>query len=155
LPDYTSSYPGLNARMSEVHGVVGLVQMKDIDTFVTNRNSYVTKFKEGLSDINGIKFQVIPDGHKSAHKDFSIVVDPDDFGETRDELGRALEEQGVGVKKYFYPPMHKLEAYRDLDAKLPMTEYVSNNILSLPIYNYMDDEAIKFICDSIRGIQSG
>jgi len=62
-----------------------------------------------------------------------------------------MESQGVAVKKYFYPPMHQLKAYQDKKVKLPITEYVSNNILSLPIYNYMDKNDIKYICNIIKG----
>lgn len=150
FPDYTSKWPGLNARMSEVHAAVGLVQMKDMDTFVSNRLKYVSIYKEHLSKVKGIKFQEIPPGHKSSHKDFSVVVNPDEFTMTRDELGKSLEESGVGVKKYFYPPIHRLKAYEDKEAKLPMTDYVSDNILSLPIYNFMEKDEIMHIINIIR-----
>jgi dTDP-4-amino-4,6-dideoxygalactose transaminase len=150
-PDYTSDMPGLNARLSEVHAAIGLAQVKDLDTFIRNRDHYVNLYKSYLGDLKGIRYQDIPSGHNSAHKDFSIIIDPDAFGMNRDELGKRLEEKGIGVKKYFYPPMHRLKAYRDKKAKLPLTDYISDNVLSLPIYNFMDEGDIKAITDTIKG----
>ncbi|MHA1312698.1 MAG: DegT/DnrJ/EryC1/StrS family aminotransferase [Candidatus Helarchaeota archaeon] len=150
-PDYTSKMAGINARMSEIHAAIGLVQVKDLETFISNRNDYVNLYKKELSSINGISFQRIPENHRSTHKDFSIILDPEKYGMNRDELGKKLEGSGVGVKKYFFPPMHRLKAYEDKDAKLPITDEVSNNLLSLPIHNFMHESDIKRIVDLIRG----
>lgn len=148
--DYTSDSPGLNARMSEIHAAIGLIQVKDNDRIIMNRHRYVREYKLRLSDIEGIYFQQVLPSNNSTHKDFSIVVDKDSFGMTRDELGSILEMKGIGIKKYFYPPMHKLRAYEN-KVKLPMTEHISNNIISLPIHNYMNISDIKIICDLIVG----
>ena len=151
-PDYTSDTPGLNARMSEVHAAIGLAQIEDLDEFIERRNGYVELYRKYLGEIKGIKFQRIPEGHWSSHKDFSFVIDPEESGIHRDDAEKYLLDRGIGVKKYFYPPMHELKAYRDEKAKLPMTEYVSHNILSLPIYNEMSEEMIKEICDIFHEI---
>jgi len=148
--DYKSKSPGLNARMSEIHAAIGLVQVKYIDKIVENRTRYFREYMIRLSNIDGIYFQQILSFNKSCHKDFSIIVEPSVFGMTRDELGYILENNSIGVKKYFYPPMHKLMAYKS-KIKLPMTEYISNRVLSLPIHNYMNISDIKIICDLIRG----
>lgn len=152
FPDYTSQWAGVNSRLSEVHSAVGYVQVKDLETFVTNRNNYVARFKKWLSNTKGISFQRIPEHNRSAHKDFSIVVDPEEFGMHRDQLGEILGKKGIGTKKYFYPPMHRLEAYKDEDVSLPMTDRVSDNVLSLPIYNYMNNEDIDMIVDGINSV---
>ncbi|MCU0798441.1 MAG: DegT/DnrJ/EryC1/StrS family aminotransferase [Candidatus Thermoplasmatota archaeon] len=147
--NYESEIPGLNARMSEVHAAIGLSQVDDIDKFVTNRNEYVKLYKNELNGIPGLSFQKIPPEHISSHKDFSIIINKNKFGSDRDQLGRELTDAGIGVKKYFYPPVHRLNAYRDVNVRLPITDIVSNNVLSLPIYNYMEKEEIEFITKSI------
>lgn len=107
------------------------------------------QYKKELNGIPGLSFQNIPTGHISSHKDFSIIINKNQFGMDRDKLGIELTEVGIGVKKYFYPPVHRLKAYKDEMAELPITNQISNNVLSLPIYNYMDKEDIEFISRTI------
>jgi len=146
--DYTSESPGLNARLSEIHSAVGLTQVDKIDEFVVNRNKHVECYKKHLSNIPGISFQRIQEDSTSAHKDFSVHIDPNEFGMDRDELGKLLEKEGIGTKRYFFPPMHRLNAYRNENISLNVTDRISYGILSLPIYNYMENELI----DNISGI---
>lgn len=153
LHDYTCSSPGLNARMSELNAAVGLSMIDDVDTFVKNRNQYAEWYREELNNVPGIKFQEISENSCSAYKDFGIIVDPVEFGLNRDQLAIALSEENIASKKYFYPPVHLLKAYENLSSgSLPNTEFVSQNILCLPIYNFMERDLIDKICLSIKQI---
>ena len=146
LPDYRCKTPGLNARMTEINAALGIEMLKNIDEMVENRNKYAGLYKKLLSKLPGIKFQEPTKGARHAYKDFGITVDPKEFGVNRDVLYDALAKENVMTKKYFYPPMHKLEAYSGISsASLPNTESISNNVLCLPIYSYMDKELIEKI----------
>jgi dTDP-4-amino-4,6-dideoxygalactose transaminase len=149
-PNYESEQPGLNARMSEIHAAIGISQVEYIDEFVRNRNRYVDLYKRLLGDLPGIQFQEIPKGHLSTHKDFSIVINKKNFGMDRDTLAIRLEKEGISTKKYFYPPLHRLKAYRDTKVNLPITDKITDNVLSLPIYNYMTEEDIEGCCEAIK-----
>jgi len=153
--NYESEVPGLNARMSEINAAIGLAQIRDLDLFVRNRNEFVKEYKRLLNGVVGLSYQRIPKGNISTHKDFSIVVDKTDFGMDRDSLGKVLGEHGISTKRYFYPPVHRLAAYRDKEAVLPMTDHVSDNVLSLPIYNYMTGDDIGDTCGIIKRCQNG
>lgn len=148
-PDYSSDLPGLNARLSEIHACIGHSQLPHIDDYVSRRNNYVNWYKQLLKKRGGISFQKVIDGNTNAHKDFSIVINREKFGMDRNELAKALAEKGIGVKFYFYPPMHQLNAYKDDDVHLPVTEEVSHNLISLPIYNDMKKEDIEYIAEAV------
>ena len=150
-PDYTCKLPGFNARMSELYAAVGLAMVDTMDEFTENRNSYVNLYYDELKDVKGIQFQSIKEGNFCAYKDYSIVIDETDFGLNRDQLAAALKEENISTKFYFYPPIHQLEAYADFNnTPLPITEKISNNVISLPIYNYMENDVIIKICKSIK-----
>jgi len=153
LPDYQCKIPGLNARMTEINAALGIEMLKNIDEMVENRNKYAALYKKFLAKVPGIKFQEPTKGTRHAYKDFGIIVNPKEFGVNRDALYDALAKENVMTKKYFYPPVHKLEAYSEsAKADLPNTEHVSNNVLCLPIYSYMDEKLIKNICTAIERI---
>lgn len=153
LPDYRCKIPGLNARMTEINAALGIEMLKNIDEMVENRNKYAGLYKKFLGKVPGIKFQEPTKGARHAYKDFGIIVDPKEFGLNRGILYDALAKENVMTKKYFYPPMHKLEAYSGVSsAGLPNTESVSNDVLCLPIYSYMDKELIEKVSYAIERI---
>lgn len=149
-PDYSCEIPGLNARMPEVSAALGHRMLEDVDLFVRNRNGYCDRYATKLRKLEGISFQRIREGCISSRKDFAIIVSPEEFGMTRDVLAVALEEENIMTKKYFFPPVHKLKAFRDYgEDDLPVTEEVSRKTLCLPIHNFMSSEDVDRICDSI------
>jgi dTDP-4-amino-4,6-dideoxygalactose transaminase len=150
LPDYSCEIPGLNARMPEVSAALGLHMLEDIDLFVGNRNDYCDRYVAELRKVEGISFQRIRGGCTSSRKDFTIIVSPEEFGMTRDELAVALEMENIMTKNYFFPPVHELEAFRGYGkGDLPVTEGVSRMTLCLPIHNFMSVEDIDSICGCI------
>jgi dTDP-4-amino-4,6-dideoxygalactose transaminase len=62
------------------------------------------------------------------------------------------------TKKYFSPAIHQQTAYKifydEYRDKLKNTEYVSNNILCLPIYSHMPEETVNKICEAIVRIKN-
>lgn len=153
-PNLECDRPGLNARMSEIHAAIGLPQIADLGLFVQNRNRYATLFKQHLADVPGLSFQTIKEGNVSAYKDFGLLVDKELFGLNRNQLAAALAAENIMTKFYFDPPIHRMQAYRHsfVDVSLPVTEYVSQNIICLPIYNHMDETVIATICQTIKNI---
>ena len=154
--NYDCRFIGLNGKMSEFHAAIALEGMPLLDTFVRVRNDLANLYKKRLSDIPGISFQRIETGCVSTFKDFSIVIDPHEFGMDRDELSTRLSVEGVFTKKYFYPPLHKMEAYRVIPHRaenLINTEFLSQRILCLPIYSHMDVDTLEKICYAIYRIR--
>lgn len=151
--DYSCKLPGFNARMSEMHAATGYILFNYIDEFITNRQHCVREYDKQLQDIPGINFQKLEDNCTSAHKDYSIVIDRDKFGLTRDELAITLKQENISTRFYYYPPIHVLDSYRKYYSyKLPITEKISSNLISLPINNYMEIETISKICNKISHI---
>lgn len=152
-PDYTCKIPGLSARMPEINAALGLYMIKDIDTFVKNRNEYAKLYKLKLRSVRGLRYQKISKKSVSTYKDFAVVIDEEKFGLSRDAFCDALSKENIMTKKYFHPPLHMLEAYKDIAIdKLPNTEYLSKNIVCLPIYNFMSFDLIEKICAAIKRI---
>ena len=150
LPDYSCKIPGLNARMPEVSAAMGLRMVQDIDVFVRNRNEYGDRYESNLQNAQGISFQRIREECTSSRKDFVIIISPEEFGMTRDVLALALEKENIMTKKYFFPPVHELEAFKALGkGDLPITEEVSRRTLCLPIHNFMSKEDIDSVCGCI------
>ena len=152
--EYDCHLLGLNARMSEFHGIVGLKSMDLVDAAVEKKIALVEYYRPMLEEFPGVRLQTLTDATvRSTYKDFNIVVEPEDFGMNRDALANALGERGIATKKYYSPPVHLQTAYRHLGEKfagtLPVTEYVSANTLTLPLFPQMTHGEVERVCQAI------
>lgn len=153
--DYDSTFSGFNARMSEFHAMLGIESLKDLEKNVARRNQIANLYKTGLAKVPGISFQKIKEGNRSSFKDFTILIDEERFGMSRDMLYKALGAEKISVKKYFYPPVHEQKAFASYPSDiefLKMTHKVSYNVLSLPLYSHIEESAVQKIIATIKNI---
>ena len=68
---------------------------------------------------------------------------------------RHLQDNGIGCKVYF-EPVHLTDYYRRDQwqaVKLPVTERISSEVLSLPIYPSLTKEEVETVCQKVREIE--
>src|SRR5262249_49093658 len=137
--DYDARFPGLNARMSELHAAVALASFDDLDERLAERARLASAYRLMIGALPGIRFPVVREGDVSTFKDMTILVDADGFGRTADELSRSLAAQGIETRRYYAPPVHRMQAYRaNASARLPVTDRASEQAISLPLWSGMD-----------------
>ena len=68
----------------------------------------------------------------------------------RDKLISYLESHDIGYGIHYPIPPHKQLCYDYLNYKLSLTERVSDEILSLPIFPYMTDNEVSYVIDVIN-----
>lgn len=153
--DYDCQYIGLNGKMSEFHAAIALEGIPYLEEFVNKRNKLASLYRDRLGEIKGISFQHIPKYCVSTYKDFAVVIDKKAFGMDRDELAYYLEKDKIFPKKYFSPPLHRMKAYSEIKhraERLKNTEFLSSNILCLPIFSHMSVDTLEKICYAISRI---
>ena len=124
-----------------------------MESYVENRNNYAKRYLKNLKNIKGLSFQKLQRNAFSNYKDFAIIIDSDSFGMTRDVFVEALARENIPVKKYFYPPLHKTDIYKEYSSlKLPATEKIASNIVCLPISNIMENEIIDKISEAVMKV---
>jgi dTDP-4-amino-4,6-dideoxygalactose transaminase len=146
---------GVNARMSEMHAAMALHSLVGLDVRIERRNQIRTRYERNLGDVAGLRFQEVSEGGRSTFKDFSVIVDEKEFGHSRDWLLELLRVENIGARKYFSPPVHRQKLYSAMwDRRaLPVTDLVSDGVVSLPIYSSLTDESVDKVCKVIRRAQ--
>lgn len=154
--DYDCLFPGLNARMSELHAVLALASLDALEGHIAHRNELARRFHERLADLPGLTFPVVRDGDRSTFKDLALLVDGSAFGLTADELGHALEAEGIDTRRYYHPPVHLQKAYTDEPPRrpLPVTMTAAEQALAVPLWSHMTSEQLDLIADAILRIAS-
>lgn len=147
--DYDCRFPGLNARMSELHAAVALASLGELDENVRRRNELAAAFHAGIAGIPGLRVPVVDNADVSTYKDLTIIVDPDEYGLDVPTLVAALAAEGVDTRRYYYPPVHRQRAYDGIGPRraLPVTDLVAPRVLTLPLWAHMPTETIKRLAD--------
>lgn len=131
---YDTVFSGLNARLSEMHSCLARASLGMLEEVVAHRNEVASALRDALGEVPGIGFQEITPESRTTYKDFTIVIDPDEFGLSRDQVETALAAEGVPIRKYFSPPCHLHQAFREFsDRPLPRTETLAARCMSLPL----------------------
>lgn len=154
--EYDSVVPGINARLPEFNALLGQHGLRHLESSVRHRNYLADLYRDRLGNLRGIRFQEVRDGNRSSYKDFSIVIDADIFGLTRDELQTVLTAENIETRKYYDPPVHRQRAYQrfaPLDYPLMQTELLASSILCLPIWSDMDPSVVLGVCSAIEQAQ--
>jgi len=158
--DYDPEIVGLSARMSEFHAALAIESLRLMELNVSRRNSLALRYRDNLKGIPGIYFQVIREGNRSTYKDFTIRVVEEEFGMSRDELAAYLADSGIETRKYFDPPAHRIKAYwgrygKKYDDFLPVTNRLSREALSLPMWSHMPEGVVDLVCEKVIQAHEG
>lgn len=144
-------YVGGNAKMNEFQAAMGICNLRHIDAEIAKRKIVAERYREHLSDIAGIKLNVIQPEVKSNYAYFPVVFDGCRY--SRDEIFEKLAAEHILTRKYFYPLTNEFECYRELSAadvsRTPVAKHISDSVLCLPMYADLALEDVDRICEII------
>jgi len=148
------AYLGLSARMSEFNALVAFHSLAHLEELVESRRQKALRYREELGEIAGISFQQGTKEQESGYNYFVIRLTEESFL-SRDELWQGLLNEGIETKRYFYPPAHKISAYKSWsNSQLPVSEKLSESCLALPLYPELEEEKQEQIIKTIKKLMA-
>jgi len=141
---YIHEVVGYNLRFNEIQAAIGRVELRNIDQLNEHRRRIAAHYTERLSGI--VK---TPPEKEWAHAVYHMYVIQT---ERRDELGKHLQNKGIGTGIHYPVANHQQPAVTKLYSnlpKLPNTEAIVNEILSLPVYGELPLEDVDYVCDAV------
>ena len=146
---------GYNYRMSDITAALGISQLKKIDRLIHMRRRNAARLTKAFSRIRSIAPPKPPSDYYHIYQMYTIRTEQGKH--VRDALASHLNELGISSKVYFYP-VHLTHFYKTTlkyRPKLPVTEKISQQVLSLPIYPSMTKREIDYIAEGVRSFQKG
>ena len=133
---------GLNYRMTDVEAAIGREQLKRLDHMLAIRRRNAAILNEGLKSLPGIKPQKNSPATEHAWHQYCVVIEKKQSGLTRDQLAEALKKRGISTGIHYPRGMHQQPIFEELYGKLhlPITEYLAENILALPVHHGLTEE---------------
>jgi len=141
---YVFQYQGRNSRLDEIQAAVLRVKLKYLDEDNTHRAECAHIYYDHLSELSGVSLPVFLSDVQNVYHLFPVLC------ERRDELQSFLKENGVQTVIHYPIPPHKQACYRDWNGlSFPITEFIAEHELSLPIGPTIQQEDIRQIADTI------
>ena len=116
------------------------------------RRIITERYSNNLAGINGIVMVQNKEDVKVNYAYLPILVDETSYGHARDELFLQLEKNFIYARKYFYPITTNFRCYKDkyVNCDVSVAEFVSQRIITLPIYPDLSLDDVDRICDVIN-----
>ena len=151
--DQTDSI-GVNGKMNEVSAAMGLTNLESMDEFIAVNLKHYKQYKDELAGLEGISLLSFDENERSNYQYVVLEVDEAKTGISRDQLLAVLHAENILARRYFYPGCHRMEPYRtlyaDVQFSLPQTEYLAEQVLTLPTGQAITPEIISVVCAIIR-----
>jgi len=141
---YDVLVPGYRYHMSNINAAIGLVQLKKFDKLNGKRVKLAKHYDSELGKIKGIELL------KTDYRDIAFFMYIIKVKKDRDGLMKHLKEKGIDSGIH-YIPSHLFTLYKGFATKLPATEEVWEEILTLPLYPDLTAADQTKVIKSIKG----
>ena len=144
---YVSAVPGINTRLDPVQAAILNVKLDALGDDNARRRSIADRYDAGLA---GLPLKLPSRSNIATHVFHQYVI----RAVNRDGLREHLRRAGIGTGIHYPLPVHLHPAYRGRIAAGPSglcaSEKAAREILSLPVYPQLADEAVERVVVEIR-----
>lgn len=137
---------GTNFKMTEVSAALGLANLPHLEGVEERRRHGYHLYEECLRDAASVTFQ----HYDEAEYNFSYMPVVFDSEERLLRVATVLAKDGVHPRRYFHPALHTV-AHFGTDVDLPVAERIAATVLCLPLYDGLEDDAIRHIAALVAG----
>ena len=138
---------GVNSRLDALQAVVLEVKLKHLDNYSKSRQEAAAHYSQLLENQEGIKTPVEVDFSTHVYHQYTVIIE-----KNRDEVAAKLKEKGIPTGIYYPVPLHQQKAYICAEFKkgdFPISEMLSQKVLSLPMHTELDNETQNYIIRSL------
>ena len=135
-----------HSRLDELQAAILLVKLSYLESWNERRRHIARRYTEGLS---GTEIICPLEGVGRFHVYHLYVVRV----KNRDPFRRRMAQQGIETFIHYPVAVHRQEAYSEYapdEDLLPITNRLSSEIVSLPLYPELDDDEVATILSAVR-----
>lgn len=143
---YVHTTSGTNSRLDELQAAVLRTKLPHLDQWNAKRRDLAKRYDDAIEGLPLKRPLLVRDG-ESAHHLYVVRC------AQRDALQQHLAGKGVGTLIHYPIAVHLQPAYADLgyaDGDFPQSEAACSEVLSLPLYPELPDDALKTVCEALR-----
>jgi len=137
---------GMNSRLDTLQAAILRVKLRKLDQFAAERQATAEHYGRELGAIPQIQIPARAENSTHVFHQYCMVMETP---ELRTALQEYLKNNGIPSMIYYPLPLYKQVAYQQ-DVTLPVTEYLCNRIMALPMGTDMETEQLEYITSTIK-----
>ncbi|MCE3295035.1 MAG: DegT/DnrJ/EryC1/StrS family aminotransferase [Crocinitomicaceae bacterium] len=140
---------GCNSRLDNLQAAVLRIKLRSLDDYCNARRKVADFYDENLSKLKGITVPYRAENSRHVFHQYTMLLD----GIDRDKLAEHLASKNIPSMIYYPIPAHKQKMFAAFNCEsqdLPVTDWLTGRVLSLPIHTEMEQEQLDYIYSAIK-----
>lgn len=145
---YKHDLIGFNSRLDTIQAAILNVKINYLNEYIKARRQAAKFYKSKLYKLDWLKLPTSAPYSNHTYHQFTVRIK----NRKRDKLKTCLEEKSIPSAVYYPCPVHLQPAYKFLKHKpgdFPISEQLSQEVLSLPMHTELNSEQLQYICQTI------
>ena len=144
---------GYNYRMDDIRASIGIAQLRKLEKDLIRRQKVRKYYEQAFMGLNKITVPFDNYSEFASNYIFPIILKDSDF-EKRDRVRNQLAEKGIQTSVH-YPAVHRFSIYKEFYTELPKTDYVTDNLITLPMFGNLTEDNVEYVRESLDGVLNG
>jgi dTDP-4-amino-4,6-dideoxygalactose transaminase len=150
---YYHDVVGCNSRLDAMQAAILDIKLKHLDEYINARRAAADFYDKAFAGYNMISTPYRAANNRHVFHQYTLILNAgDNAAAYRDGLNNYLADKGVPSMIYYPVPAHKqkmFDAFGGSSYHLPVTDRLTERVISLPIHTELDEEQLGFIVSNV------
>jgi UDP-2-acetamido-2-deoxy-ribo-hexuluronate aminotransferase len=145
---YYHDVVGCNSRLDSVQAAVLNVKLPRLDDYIKARQAAADFYDKAFAGLSSVTTPVRANYSDHVFHQYTILLE----GVDRNALNEHLASRNIPSMIYYPVPAHRqkmFESFGGSEYELPVTDWLTQRCLSLPMHTELDQEQLAFITESV------
>ena len=145
---YYHDMVGVNSRLDSIQAAILSVKLRHLDEYAADRQRAANHYTNAFKDYPQLKTPVVWEKSTHVFHQYTLITE----GIDRNELQKHLMGKDIPAMIYYPVPLHMQKAYLDpryKEGDFPVTEALSEKVISLPMSSELEEEQLEYITSSL------
>ncbi len=145
---YHHDVVGCNSRLDNLQAAILRIKLRNLNRFNTSRKEVADHYDKFFSQFSEIKTPKRTNNSTHVFHQYTLKL----LGLNRDEMRDFLAEREIPTMIYYPIPAHKqkmFESFGSANTELPITDWLTETVISLPIHTEMTKDQLDIICNGV------
>ena len=150
---YYHDVVGCNSRLDAMQAAILDIKLKHLDNYIVARRKAADFYDAAFAGNAVIRTPYRAANNKHVFHQYTLILDAkENPAAYRDGMNAYLAEKGVPSMIYYPVPAHRqkmFDAFGGSSYQLPLTDWLTERVISLPIHTELDEEQLNFIVSHV------
>ncbi|MFO0414237.1 MAG: DegT/DnrJ/EryC1/StrS family aminotransferase [Bacteroidota bacterium] len=150
---YYHEMVGCNSRLDTIQAAILRIKLRNLDSYNDDRRSAADFYDRAFAGHPHITTPYRAEGHKHVFHQYTLLLDVyENVADVRNGLVDFLASHQIPSMIYYPVPSHRQNMFvgKGQDpVKLPLTDWLTDRVISLPMHTELNEEQQKYIADKV------